>query len=410
MLKKGLKIIIGFLFISGLFIVWKYKTIKKLVHTVQLFDKEVIVHNFQHMDDTYTVSRLSPSDKPFRYPSKLDYSLIDAFEFHDSVFMVDDFFDYTNTEGLLVIHNDTIVFEQYYRGLTEQTTHISWSMAKSVVSTLAGIARDEGLFSIEDEITKYLPQFAGTGYDGVRIKDILQMSSGVGFNEDYGDFNSDINRFGRAFALGSSFEEFALSMKREREPGTYCHYVSIDTQVIGMLIAKVTGRTLTSYLEEKLWEPLGMESRAEWIIDNEGMELALGGLNMTLRDYAKLGQLYLHNGNFNGTQIVSEKWVHDATTPDAPHLMPGNHGQSSHNLGYGYQWWVPEQDEGDFFAAGIYNQYVYVHPRKNLVIAKLSANHHFKKEGAITKDYHIAMFKRMARDFPDVPGDEKGEL
>ncbi|MFT7606623.1 MAG: CubicO group peptidase (beta-lactamase class C family), partial [Saprospiraceae bacterium] len=214
-------------------------------------------------------------------------------------------------------------------------------------------------------------------------------------------FNSDINRFGRAFAMGSPLEDFCKTLKQSRKPGSYCHYVSIDTQVLGMLLAKVTGKSLTENLQEKLWNPMGMEYPAEWITDNTGFELALGGLNITLRDYAKLGQLYLHNGRFNGKQLVSESWIKAATTPDANHLMPGEHDLSSHHFGYGYQWWIPQDDYGAFFAAGIYNQFIYIQPNKDLVIVKLSANHHFKKEGSVTKDIHMAMFKAMAEAFGD---------
>lgn len=400
MRKTILRVLAIIVLISVAILIYNYKTIERLQHVIHLFDKDVIVYNFQNMSDIVSVSELEPSPEPMAFPKRLDYPLIDRFQFKDSVFQTRNYLENTLTEGLMILHQDTVVFEQYYLGLQENTTHISWSMAKSVVSTLLGIAYDEGLFQLDEPITKYLPQFKGTGYDGVPIKHILQMSSGVGFNEDYGDYNSDINRFGRAFALGSSFEEFAKSLKNARPSGTYCHYVSLDTQVIGILISKLTGKTLTEYLKEKLWKPLGMQDRAEWIIDDTGFEMALGGLNMSMRDYAKLGQLFLHDGQFNGQQIVSADWVAAATTADAPHLMPGNHGKSSHNLGYGFQWWIPEVDEDDFFAAGIYNQYVYVQPNKDLVIVKLSANHHFKTEGSITKDIHISLFKEIAKSFP----------
>lgn len=401
MFKTILKAL-GVLAVIGIAVlIYNYKTIQRLQRTIHLFDEDVIVYNFQHMDELGAVTRLKPSPSPVFFPKALNYKLIEQFKFKDSTFTTEAYLKNTRTEGLMILHRDTIVFEEYYNGLTEQTTHISWSMAKSVVSTLLGIAHDDGLFELDAPITQYLPQFKGTGYDGVPIKHILQMSSGVGFNEDYGDYNSDINRFGRAFAVGSSFEEFAKTLKKDKPSGTYCHYVSIDTQVLGILLAKITGKSLTEYLKEKIWIPMGMQDNAEWIIDDSGFEMALGGLNMTLRDYAKLGQLFLHKGQFNGQQIVSAEWVEAATTPDAPHLMPGNHGQSSHNLGYGYQWWIPEVDEGDFFAAGIYNQYIYVQAKKDLVIVKLTANHHFKTEGPITKDIHIAMFKEIAETFPE---------
>ncbi len=394
--------ILGFLLIAVIiFLLFNIKTIQRLYHSIHIFDKEVIVQNFQNMDDTYPVTRIKASPNPYKFPRRLDHQLLESFSFKDEVYNVEEYFDNTITEGFLVLHKDTIIFENYHNGLREHTTHISWSLAKSVVATLLGIAHDEGLFDLGKPVTDYLPQLKNTGYDGVKIKDILQMSSGVGFNEDYGDFNSDINRFGRAFALGSSLEDFCKSLKRARKPGSYCHYVSIDTQVLGHLLAKVTGQSLTQYLEEKLWIPMGMEYPAEWITDNTGFELALGGLNITLRDYAKLGQLYLNKGHFNGRQLVSESWIKSAVTPDAHHLMPGEHDLSSHHYGYGYQWWIPQDDDAAFFASGIYNQYIYVQPKKDLVMVKLSANYHFKKEGSITKDIHMAMFKAMAEVFEE---------
>lgn len=400
MLKLIGKILLGVLAILLILGLANMSKIKRVYKAIHLFDEDVIVNNFQHIEDVFDVTNILPSSSPVKLPYNISYTLPKSFVHEDSTYVMSDFFNYTKHEGLLIIHNDTIVFEQYDRGLTEDKTHISWSMAKSVVATLVGIAHDDGLFTLDEPVTKYLPQLKGSGYDGVKIKDILQMSSGVKFNEDYGDYNSDINRFGRSFAQGSSLEEFAKSLKREREPGAYCHYVSIDTQVLGMLLKQVTGRPLSEYYAERLRDPLGMEYDAQWIIDNTGMEMALGGLNMTLRDYSKLGLLYLHEGMFNGKQIVSKSWIHSAVTPDAPHLMPGDHGLSSHNYGYGYQWWIPEVDDGDFFAAGIYNQYIYVQPNRNLVITKLTANHHFKTEGAKTKDTHLSLFKRIAQDFP----------
>jgi CubicO group peptidase (beta-lactamase class C family) len=251
-------------------------------------------------------------------------------------------------------------------------------MAKSVVSALFGIAMEEGLIKdINQAIEEYLPELIGSGYEGVRIKDVLQMSAGVKFNEDYGDFKSDINKWGRKFALGSSQDKFAATLVREEEPGTNLHYVSINTHVLGMIIVKATGKSLSEYLEEKLWKPMGMEYSAFWLCDDSGMELALGGLNITLRDYAKIGQLYLAKGVWQGTQIVPKEWCVASVTPDSQHLMPEN----NKFFGYGYQWWIPPGEDGEFMAMGVYNQYIYVNPNTNTVIAVNSANHRFNEEG-----------------------------
>ena len=302
---------------------------------------------------------------------------------------------------MLILQNDSLRFEKYYLGHSESTRHISWSVAKSFVSALMGIAIEEGhIKSIDQKIEEYLPELIGSGYEGVRIKDLLQMSTGVAFNEDYGDFNSDINRWGRSFALGGSQDAFAATLVNERPPGTYNHYVSINTHVIGMIIVKATGQTLSKYLEEKLWKRFGAEYNAYWIKDDKGMEMALGGLNVTLRDYAKMGQLYLRKGNWNGEQLVPEAWVKASVTPDAPHIMPGDNPNSAHSpFGYGFQWWIPPGDEGEFLARGVYNQYIYVNPTTSTVIVKNSANYNFNDA---TNPYgdgmaHMEFFRTIAK-------------
>ena len=327
------------------------------------------------------------------------YTHIDSFYYQDSLFIFDNYIEHTLTEGLMIVYNDTLIYEQYSNDLQSNETHISWSMSKSFVARMMGQLYDRGSYQLMDPVTDYLPELKGTGYDNVPIKYILQMSSGVRYNEDYSDFNSDINRFGRSFVAGSPLIDFVTSLNREREPGTYNNYVSMDTQVLGFLISKLSGQSVTQFMQENIWDPMGMENHGQWLVDKTGMEMVLGGLNATLRDFTKLGMLYLNEGKFNGQQIISKEWVDMATTPDAPHLMPDQTRLSSNHHGYGFQWWVPQNDQGDYFAGGIYNQYIYVQPEKNLVITKLSANYHYKKQKHLTKDIHIAMFQKMSESF-----------
>ena len=286
----------------------------------------------------------------------------------------------------MVIQNDSIVFEEYYLGNSESTRNISWSMAKSFISALMGIAVDEGyITNIDQNVEDYVPELMGSSYEGVRIKDVLQMSTGVKFNEDYGDFNSDINRWGRGFAMGSSQDAFAESLEREVEPGTVNHYVSINTHVLGMVLKRATGKTITNYMQEKLYDPLGMEYNGYWLLDGKEMEMVLGGLNLTMRDYAKIGTLFLKNGNMNGRQIVPQVWVKSSITPDAPHIQPGE------EFGYGYQWWIPQSDVGEFMAIGIYNQNIYINPNTNTVIVKLSANPKFNDKSYVPSSNYAAL-------------------
>ncbi len=379
-----------------------YQKVQRLMRVLSLFEQENIIDNFLHMEEAFPTRTVHKAPQARALPQGTPLRLPDQFTTLDSTVSTQTFIDATQTMGLLVLHRDSIVFEKYYRGHSEDQTHISWSVCKSMVSALMGIALAEGKFqSVEEPVTKYVPELVGTGYDGVTIKQILQMSTGVRFDEDYADFYSDINRFGRSFALGSSLDDFSASLVNERAPGTYHHYVSINTQVLGMMLTRITGKTLSAYLEEKIWQPLGMENDAQWIVDDQGMEVALGGMNATLRDYARFGQLYLHEGRLGDQQLIPSDWVDQSITPDAPYLLPGDNPLSAHPLGYGYQWWVPENPDGDFVAIGVYNQYIYVYPRKDLVIVKNSANYHYGKDYDRSKSYSIDLFRGIAAQFPD---------
>ena len=368
------------------------------VHKVKtLYDKDKIIYNFVNMDKIFPSRNIRASENPQPIKRNIQ-SLPTTFMFEDEEKSIQEYLDYFWSDGMIVIHKDEIVYENYWLGNAESKKHISWSVAKSFISALVGIALEEGLIdSLEDPITKYLEDFKDTGYEDVSIKDILQMSTGVLFNEDYADYDSDINRFGRAIATGTSMRDFSRTLTREKEPGTYMHYVSINTQVLGFLLQKVTNKTISEYLHEKIWNPLGMEDSAYFILDDVGDELALGGLNATLRDYAKFGLLYLHKGKWNDKQILSKQWVENSHKTDEEHLMPGIRETSSNPWGYGYQWWVPGVPDTDYTASGVYNQYIYIDPLSEIVIAKTSSNYKYTSELQMSKDMHMAMFRAIAQ-------------
>ncbi len=396
----GLASLLGFIVL--VVVIFFRQEAYQLYKVLTFFDKDAISSNFKNVKDIFHTSIVSGSSNPYHF-AKRDkvFALPISFQFNDSTVNTQAYLDYTLTDALLIIRHDSIYYEYYANQFTENDHHISWSMSKSVISALLGIAIHEGkIKSIEETVTDYLPEFAGTGYDHVRIKDVLQMSSGVGFNEDYGDFNSDINVMGRYFALGMPMADFAKRLKRARQPGTYNLYVSIDTQVLGMILTKATGQSITDYMNEKLWSPIGAESDAYWIVDNSGMEFAIGGLNATARDYAKIGQLFLDSGRWLGKQVVPEAWVRASVTPDAPHVMPGKRSTALRKDGYGFQWWIPYGREDEFNAQGIYGQFIYIDPDKDMVIVKLSSNYHFKNDQTgYFHDHEIALYRKIAEQF-----------
>ena len=396
--------ILGYTFLISLFILVALgflfgKKIYRLYKVKHLFNDDQITYNFTNISKIFPVNKIKKSASPFIFKEGSKIKLPSTFTYKNKLENTQEFLDYISNTGFIVIQNDQILFESYQNGQTINSHHISWSVAKSYTSALFGIAIEEGhIKSIEEKITDYVPELKGTGYDNVRIKDVLQMSSGVKFDEDYGNYESDINRMGRAIAFGSSLDEFAASLTRDKEPGTTLYYVSIDTHVLGMVIRKATGKKMHEYLEEKIWKKIGTESDAFYLADDYGVSFVLGGLNATLRDYARFGRLFLNDGNWNGEQIVPKAWVRESVTPDAPHLLPGyNNPKSESPFGYGYQWWIPIVPDGDFFASGIYTQSIYINQKKNCIIAINSSNTNFNDDGSVAKEKLIVLFQKIAR-------------
>lgn len=238
-------------------------------------------------------------------------------------------------------------------------------MAKSITSLLIGCAIDDGYIqSVSEPVIKYVPELKKNGFsETLTIKHLLQMMSGIKFNESYS------NPFGDAatYYYGTNLRKAIARMKPLHEPGMNFEYSSGDTQLLGLVLERaLKGRTITDYLEDKIWKPLGMEYDASWSLDrkNNGLEKTYCCINARARDFAKIGRLYLNKGNWNGVQIVSKKWVEESTVADT--------GLNDVNY-YKYQWWLPTQN-GDFMAEGILGQYIYVNPAKSLIIVRLGKN------------------------------------
>ncbi len=276
------------------------------------------------------------------------------------------FLEKNKTVAFIVIRNDTIKYEKYFKGYEKKSIVPSFSMAKSVTSILIGCAIDEGFIkSVDEPITKYIPELSKNGFDKVTIKHLLQMTSGIKFNESYW------NPFGDAasFYYGLNLRKKISKMKLKAEPGKQFEYVSGNTQLLGLVLERsLKGKTITTYLQEKIWMPLGMEYDASWSIDRKknGLEKTFCCLNARARDFAKLGRLYKNKGNWEGKQLVSQKWVEESTKLDTL--------EGSVNY-YQYQWWLPTPNK-DFMAEGILGQYVYVNPQSDVIIVRLG-----KKEG-----------------------------
>jgi CubicO group peptidase (beta-lactamase class C family) len=309
-----------------------------------------------------------------------------------------DFVTRTDTTGLLILKGDTVLFEGYYQGADPEDLFMSFSTGKSFVSTLVGIALGEGkIKSLNDPIMSYLPELKGSAYETATIKQVLQMATGTSYTEEYEDKNSDIAEFAAIIARGKGgLYDFARSFKASEKPGTRFYYATTNTEILGALIARVTGQPISEYMSEKLWRPLGAEAPARWILDqpgSAGREVAGGGLQIRLRDYGRFGLLFANLGRWHGRQLLPAGWVEQATRPADPYVDFGKL-LPNYPLGYGYQWWCLPGPNHRFTAQGIHGQFVLVDPVEHLVVVKLSSWRHAWEDDKEAETY--AFFAAVA--------------
>ncbi|WP_170451005.1 serine hydrolase domain-containing protein [Ruegeria arenilitoris] len=381
-LKWLLRIVLTLVLAAAVVGFWKREEIQRLLAVNSLFSEEKIVQNFSHMDAAFLTVDLPRGNGP-------TWDLPYGAEF-DLPAETQDWIEERAVTSLLVMQDGQIRFEEYFLGTSPEDRRISWSMAKSYLSALFGILLEEGaIASLDDPVIKYAPKLQGSAYETATIRNVLNMASGVTFDEDYLDPKSDINRMGRVVALGGELNDFAASLKDSfAAPGETWQYVSIDTHVIGMVIRGATGQSVAALLDEKILQHLGLERDGYYITDGAGVAFVLGGLNFTTRDYARFGQMILQNGMRDGRQIVPADWIKESTLPSAP-TEPGK-------IGYGYQWWIPVgAHDGEFLARGVYGQYMYFDQSRGVLIVATGADRKFREPGV--NEQNIEMFRKIAQ-------------
>lgn len=353
-----------------------------------MLDAEVNALTFHNMDEIFTTRTVARSGSVWSLPRQ-DRALDVNYRYQGGEYTSEQFLDRTFTNALLVIKDGRIVSEIYRNNTNESTRFIAWSMTKSLVSLLVGCAVQDGrIQSIDDPVTRYLPELRGGGYDGVTIKQVLQMRSGVDYEERYDFGNPGIAARNHEQALVTNvvrFADAARTIKRANKPGEVWQYKTIDTAVLGWLVERVTGGTLAGYAAQRLWEPLGTERDGFFIMDGEpgtGREFSGAGFNATLRDFARVGLMMLGEGKANGRQVIPASWVRESTRPT------GGSGP-----GYGYQWWMGA-DETSYQALGLQGQYIYVNPATRTVIVKLS---YFPPGNEAAHEETAAFFSAVSR-------------
>ena len=338
------------------------------------------LQNFRSMENIFPYRIVPASSEPFVF-ARGEGSLPPSFAHEGQIISTAEFLQRTETTGLTVLHNGVQVLENYYQSAGASDRFTSWSVAKSVVGMLTAIALERGdINSLDDPVKQYVKELDGKAWGEVPIRDLLRMASGIRFSEIYDEQFSDINMlFYRTFLLGEPVRDVIADLPAARAPGEAFHYISPNTQILAWVLEGATGRQISEYAAAVLWQPLGMQDEAIWSLDQSGVELGFCCLNITLRDYAKLGQLYLQQGVWRNRQLLPAGWVREATQRPEPWLAAGN---GYPERGYGYHLWVPKDPDQEYFFNGVWGQTVWVSEKHQVVIAKTSVDPLFREHMA----------------------------
>jgi CubicO group peptidase (beta-lactamase class C family) len=334
---------------------------------------DLAVNTYRNIDRLFPSRLIKASRAPRELPHA-DTPLTDlTFSYQGRAYSLAQFLALDSITGLLILRDGEIVHESYQRGNTSSTRWMSMSVAKSVTSTLAGIAIKEGhIKDVDAQVVDYLPALKGSAYDGVTVRNLLMMASGVKWNENATDPASDrraLLRLQLAQQPGAALQLMAR-LSRAATPGTVFNYNTGEAQVLGEVVRAAVGKPLATYLAEKVWQPYGMEADATWWLDSaDGMEIGGSGIAATLRDYGRFGLFFLNHGLVDGARILPDHWVADATTVKT--LADGK------QAGYGYMWWTAStkgslQDHA-YAAVGLQGQNIYIDPAANVVIVTFGA-------------------------------------
>lgn len=348
-----------------------YPHARETIGTVrQVYDghlyPDIQANTFRNIDRLFPTRTVQAGNRPYPLPSSGEELANFEFSSRGKTRDLYDFLSLNRVSGILVLKDGQVRFEKYLLGNTPRTRWMSMSVVKSMTATLVGMAIKDGYIkSLDAPVTDYLPRLHGTAYDGVTVRQLLQMASGVAWNETYTDASSDRRAMLEAqiSQRPGAILEVMSKLEQAAQPGTRWNYSTGETQVVGALVAAATGKPVADYLAEKIWIPFGMETDANWWLESpDGLEIGGSGFSATLRDYARFGQFMLNGGVIDGKQTLPEGWIAEATTAK---VIDGK------TVEYGYMWWP--LDRGAYSAIGIFGQFVYVNPADQLVVAMWSA-------------------------------------
>lgn len=330
-------------------------------------DPDIAVNTFRNIDRLFPTRIVRGGENVRELPASEVKLENFRFKSGDKEYDLYDYLAIGRVSGLLVMRDGRISYEKYFLGNNEKTRWMSMSVVKSISAMLVGAAIKDGhIRNIDDDVTAYLPQFSGSAYDGVSVRHLLQMTSGVAWNETYTDPASDRRAMLDA-QIGQepgAILQLMASLPRAAKPGSTWNYSTGETHIVGALLRAATGKPVADYLSEKIWSKFGMESDATWWLESpDGLEVGGSGLSATLRDYARFGLFMLREGKANGASVLPDDWMQTASTAKQV---------GGEKVDYGYMLWPLRN--GAYAAIGIFGQFVYVRPDRNVVIAMWSAH------------------------------------
>ena len=318
---------------------------------------------FRQMDRRFPSDRVARGTQVRSLPRDVQLDLAEA----DAPAWLADYMDTHHVAGLMVLQGGKVRLERYGLDYGPEQRWESFSVAKSVTSTLLGIAlQQDHVASLDDALVTYIPELRDSAYAEVTVQQLLTMTSGVRWNEDYADDQSDVAQMYRGACVDGQAHvlSYLRALPRQWPAGSHWNYNTAETDLLGLVVARATGRSLAEYLSQTIWQPFGMAADAWWIKDEcDGSDTGGSGLSATLGDYARLGQFMLEGGRIDGEPVIADVWTRGATSEHASAEAP--------ERGYGYQWWT--DTDGSYAAIGIFGQLVYIDPARELVIVQSAA-------------------------------------
>ncbi|PZM15587.1 serine hydrolase domain-containing protein [Rhizobium tubonense] len=336
-----------------------------------------MVGDYSHFDQLAPVRTIAAAEKPsplLRAQNEItaSYPFGDTYTFATSTATLPDYLARNPATGLLIAHDQTILYEHYQYGRTDQDRFLSQSMVKTITAMLIGIAISEGaIHSVDDTAQTYVPELKGTEIGSTPIRALLHMASGIAFTEDYSGTDDNATLLHLLFGKVkiSTIEAVSQFNKRIAPPDTLWHYKALDVEVLGLVLTRATHMTMSEYLQTRIWQPMGAESSATWVIDNSDQEQAFASFSATLRDYARFGLLLAHDGFWNGRQIIPRQWLIDATQPVEQGSFRAFDGATP-PFGYGYLTWLFPGPNRMFWMDGLRGQHIIVDPTTHLVLVQ----------------------------------------